>query len=128
MPPFGRSKRPILRRGAGERALLVAEQLALDQRRATARAVDRDERRVAPGARAWIARAISSLPVPVSPRSSTVASVGATCSAWNRTPRRPGLSPTISSKPLVAHGALAQVVVLQLKALAKRLHICEGLA
>jgi hypothetical protein len=36
------------------------------------------KRFAARGERSWIARATSSLPVPVSPRTSTVASVGAT--------------------------------------------------
>ena len=46
----------------------------------------------------WMARASSSLPVPVSPWMSTVAVVGATVSICLRTLRRPALSPTISSK------------------------------
>ena len=59
--------------GAGEGALLVAEELALDQRLGERRAVDRA--RAACRARrcgAWMARATSSLPVPVSPVISTV--------------------------------------------------------
>ena len=44
----------------------------------------------------WMARAASSLPVPVSPRSSTVAAVWATCSTLPSTSRRAGESPTIS--------------------------------
>ena len=40
-----------------------------------------------------------SFPVPVSPRSSTGASVAATCSTWARTRESAGLVPTISSKP-----------------------------
>ena len=48
MPPCATSKRPGLRGdGAGERALLVAEQLALEQRRGNRGAVDGDERPVA---------------------------------------------------------------------------------
>ena len=50
----------------GERALLVTEQLALEQGLAERGAVDGDERRRAPAA--WYARATSSLPVPLSPR------------------------------------------------------------
>ena len=59
----------LLRGGAGERALLVAEQLALDQLLGDRRAVDLHE-----GARRarrllrWMARATSSLPTPLSPR------------------------------------------------------------
>ena len=51
MPPFASRNRPRRARfGAGERALLVAEQLGLDQARRERRAVERDERPV--GARA----------------------------------------------------------------------------
>ena len=46
----------------------------------------------------WIARAISSLPVPVSPWIKTVASVGATRRTLSSTAVRAGLRPTISSK------------------------------
>ena len=47
--------------------------------------------------RLWIARAISSLPVPVSPRISTVESVLATFATWARTRFRGADEPTISS-------------------------------
>src|SRR5579864_9691608 len=46
-----------------------------------------------------MARAISSLPVPVSPKSSTVESVPATISTCRRTARRAELCPTIPSNP-----------------------------
>ncbi len=46
--------------------------------------------------RAWMARATSSLPVPVSPQISTPASVGATFSMKLWTARISGLSPTMS--------------------------------
>jgi histidine kinase/DNA gyrase B/HSP90-like ATPase len=46
---------------------------------------------------AWMALAISSLPVPVSPRRRTAESAGATCSTWNRTLRNAGLLPMMSS-------------------------------
>ena len=46
----------------------------------------------------WMARAINSLPVPVSPRINTVASVGATTSTWPITRFMAVLLPTISSK------------------------------
>ena len=59
--------------GAGEGALLVAEQLALEQRLGQRAAVDGDERRAWRAARSsWSARATSSLPVPLSPVISTV--------------------------------------------------------
>ena len=69
----------LLADGAGERALLVAEQRALDQLAGNRREVDGDERRVrrARDSR-WMSRASSSLPVPLSPRISTVADSFAT--------------------------------------------------
>ena len=67
--------------GAGERALLVAEDLALEQRLGNRRAVDGDERRGARGLSWWMVCATSSLPVPDSPRISTDAGVGAACSS-----------------------------------------------
>src|SRR6185312_4561211 len=45
----------------------------------------------------WIARATSSLPVPVSPFTSTVECVGATVAMARRTSRRAALSPIIVS-------------------------------
>ena len=67
------------RDGAGERAPGVAEQLGLEQRLGQRRAVDRHERRRRRAASGvWIARATSSLPVPDSPSTSTVAVDGAT--------------------------------------------------
>ena len=44
----------------------------------------------------WMAWATSSLPLPVSPRTSTEESVGATCSTWRRTFRITALSPVTS--------------------------------
>ena len=85
----------LARHGAGEGALLVAEELAFEQGLGERGAVDGDERLARPGGwRAWRARAASSLPVPLSPRISTVAGVGATLAISSTTRRRPGLSPT----------------------------------
>ena len=56
---------------AGEGAALVAEQFALDQAVRDSRAVDRDERLAPRAALKWIARATSSLPVPLSPLTRT---------------------------------------------------------
>jgi hypothetical protein len=53
--------------GPGEGALLVAEQLALQQVLGQRGAVQRDEGRPPAGPSAWIARASSPLPVPLSP-------------------------------------------------------------
>src|SRR5262249_24889321 len=55
--------------------------------------------------RRWRARATSSLPVPVSPVRSTVASVGATVSTASSTRLSTALSPTISSKGALASRA-----------------------
>ncbi len=55
------------RDGAGEGALHVAEQVALEQVRGQVAGVDGDERLLGAGELVWIARATSSLPVPLSP-------------------------------------------------------------
>ena len=82
VPPSASSKRPGLRAdGAGEGALLVAEQLRLHQRLGDGGAVDLDERLAVRAAScSWSARATSSLPVPLSPVMSTVDGVSATFS------------------------------------------------
>ena len=78
VPPAASSNAPARRVcGAGERALLVAEQLALEQVGRDRAAVDDDERLARARAGAWIASAACPLPVPVSPSSSTVASLAA---------------------------------------------------
>ena len=83
--------------GAGERAALVAEELALEERLRDRRAVDGDERALARArSRSWMERATSSLPVPLSPRTSTVARLGAACVATSTTRRNAGELPTIS--------------------------------
>ena len=58
----------------GEGAADVAEQLALQQMVGDGRAIDGDEGRRGPAPRVWISRAISSLPVPLSPMIRTGAS------------------------------------------------------
>ena len=84
---------------AGERALLVAEQLALEQRLGQRGAVDATIGRAAAGALLVDYVASSSLPVPVSPRISTVASVAATCFASATTPGdTAGLPPATFSR------------------------------
>ena len=87
MPPLGDfDLAERLLRGAGERALLVAEQFALEQRLGNRRAVDGDEARVLAAALRMHARArCSSLPVPLSPRISTDTSAGATFSIMRHT-------------------------------------------
>ena len=65
--------------GAGEGAALVAEQLALEQVGRQRRAVDLDERlRCGARDRRCSSRAMTSLPTPLSPRSSTLTSLSAT--------------------------------------------------
>jgi hypothetical protein len=84
--------------GAGERAARVPEELALQQRLGHRRAVDR--RRTGRSARlefAWMALATSSLPVPLSPVMSTVASVGATFTMRPSTSRIAAERPTMFS-------------------------------
>ena len=63
---------------AGEGAALVAEQLALEQVLGQRAAVDRQDALLARGLEKWMARAMSSLPVPLSPWISTVDAVRAT--------------------------------------------------
>ena len=65
----GEVEQPLLRvDGAGERALHVAEERRLEQIGRQVAGVDRDERRDRTRDEfAWIARATSSLPVPLSP-------------------------------------------------------------
>ena len=83
MPPCGLPRSVPFRRPvrAGERASLGAEELGLDERLRDRRGVHRDERPVAPPRQGVErARATSSLPVPLSPASRTVASVPASFS------------------------------------------------
>ena len=90
--------------GVGERALLVAEELALEQRLGDRGAVDR--RRTGWPRRSlhsWMARATSSLPVPLSPRISAVlALLRATRASWSFRWAMAGGLPMISTS-----GALA---------------------
>ncbi len=83
---------------AGKRSLLVAEQLAFQQAGGNGGAVELDEgcRLCGGSSGEWRGR-INSLPVPVSPRIRTVASLGATVATWSSTFLSAGLSPTISS-------------------------------
>ena len=87
----------LLRDRSRESAFFVAEQLAFEKPGGNGRAIKSDESMIAAGAQPWIARAINSLPVPVSPRMRTVASVAATSSTCFNTRFSPELSPMISS-------------------------------
>ena len=106
MPPFGLHEQAGARARlrVGERAARVAEQLALEQRLGHRGAVDRDERaRRARRLRWWSARATSSLPVPLSPVISTVASVvGDAVDQLVDRAASPGCAPISSSQPLGA--------------------------
>ena len=85
---------------ARERALLVAEQLGFDQLAGHGGAVQRDERAaLRRGLRSCSARAISSLPVPVSPRMQTRVSLAATRSTCAMTRRMASPEWTISCLP-----------------------------
>ena len=76
VPPVGRLEQALVVALAPVNApLRVAEELALEQRLGDRAAVDRDERRVGAPLARWMARASSSLPVPLSPWMSTLASV-----------------------------------------------------
>jgi hypothetical protein len=79
--------------GAGVGAGGHAEELGLQQRLGHGGDVDAHERLAGAGLAAWMACASSSLPVPVSPSSSTVASVWATRRAWRLTSSAAGLLP-----------------------------------
>src|SRR3990167_5375395 len=81
-----------------EGALLVAEQLALEESAGMAAQFTFTSGLCRRALRSWRARATNSLPVPVSPRRRTQASVGATVSTAFRTRRIAALCPTISSK------------------------------
>ena len=83
---------PILD-GAGERPFDVAEQFAFEQALAEGAAVDADVRPGLRGLSSWTALATSSLPVPVSPSSRTVAWLPATCRVRRYTSRIGALSP-----------------------------------
>jgi hypothetical protein len=88
-PPIRRFKTPqapLCRTGEG--AFLVTEELGSNQR-CHARSARFD--------RLWMARAINSFPVPVSPRIRTVESEDATLETWRRTLLSASEEPTISS-------------------------------
>ena len=100
VPPVASSNRPTLRLTAPVNAPFSWPKSSLSTRPAEIApqltvTIGRSLRAL----RLWIARAISSLPVPVSPVMSTVVSVGATCSTCRSTRCSTGLRPTISSKP-----------------------------
>ena len=68
VPSSAASNRPrFLGDRAGERPALVPEQLALDESGGMAAPVDLDERTLASAEASWMARAMSSLPLPLSP-------------------------------------------------------------
>ena len=95
----GQLEEPLLRvDGAGERALDVAEEVRLEQVRRQVARVDGDER---PGRRAascvWMARATSSLPVPLSPSIRIVDRLGAAWMIRSKTCRIRGLRPMMLS-------------------------------
>ena len=82
MPPWACSKRPMRRRSAPvklpfswPKSSLSSSVSGIDEHCSVTKGCD------ARGPAAWIARASSPLPVPLSPVSSTVACAGATCAA-----------------------------------------------
>ena len=86
-------------RRASEGALLVAEELRVDQLRRNGAAVDATERPVRNGDCSWMARATISLPVPVSPNSSTGALLRETMRARAITAASPVSPPISCSSP-----------------------------
>ena len=91
------------RERAGERALLVAEQLAGDELLGNRAGVDRNERALGcGGCGCAVPRATSSLPVPDSPTMSTGAPVGGTRSMRAKTSRIRRDPPTIPSNTVGA--------------------------
>src|SRR4029453_12618636 len=96
---MGKLKAPDpLRHRSGKSALLMAEQLTLQEPRRNRRAVELDEGTAGPGAVGLDGSAMRWFPVPVSPRISTVDSVGATISTCFSAAFRAALVPTMSSK------------------------------
>ena len=83
---------------AGERAAVVPEQLGLEQLARDGRDVDPYERLARARAPVWIACAMISLPVPLSPVMRTVESMAAACLAMATAARMGGLVPTTSLK------------------------------
>jgi hypothetical protein len=88
---------------AGERtdegAACVAEELGFDEVRRMAPQLMGTKGRLLRRLLWWMARATSSLPVPVSPRMRTVASRWATRAAWSKTRSSAFELPTMPSKP-----------------------------
>jgi len=99
VPPCASSKRPTRRSMAPVKAPFTWPNSSLSTRPAEMAAqFTLTSGRCRRGLRSWIARAISSLPVPVSPRIRTVELVCATLSTSENTLESAGLSPTISRK------------------------------
>jgi hypothetical protein len=84
------------RERAREGAALVAEELGLEDVSGMAEQLTATKGPRARLDRSWMKRASSSLPVPLSPSTSTVALDGAACVATSSTRRSAGLEPTIS--------------------------------
>ena len=107
----------LLLHRAGEGAALVAEQLALDERGRQRAAVHFDHHgRLCAGSTRWIARAISSLPVPVSPRMQhRRIGVRRRARSRGRPPASPAERPVDLAEVQVGVERLAQIDVLTLE-------------
>jgi hypothetical protein len=113
VPPLATSKSPLrLVSAPVNEPLAVAEELALDEVLGQGAAVDRDEGVARPRLLSWRLRAISSLPVPVSPRIMTLASVGAMVSIRRRTASIDGVSPMSVGVPSAAFSRVSSAVAL----------------
>ena len=113
MPPVGGLEAPgLVADRAGEGAAHVPEQLRFEQVLGDGAAVDGDERAcLARGERLCSSRAISSLPVPVSPVISTEMSVVATFWTLRKTSCMRGDEPRISPKRICSMRLVQRSVV-----------------
>ena len=104
-PAVGLGEQPLAGLdGAREAAPRVPEDLALEQLLRDGGRVDRDERAAARALRAWMARATSSLPTPVSPVTSTGALDRATKSIAVCSVRIAGPAPDEGHVATLVHG------------------------
>ena len=118
VPPSADSKRPDPSLGrAGERAALVAEELALEQISGSAAQLTATNGARARGLAWWIACAISSLPVPVSPSIRIVGARRRDELHWSMTSCSFGEVPMMPSKLNFSSSALVQLLHLDLERL-----------
>ena len=126
VPPSASSNRPTPSRSAPVNAPLAWPKNSLsNSSRGIAAQLTRISGRRRRGLASWIARAISSLPVPDSPVISTVASVGATSSTWRRIFWMAALRADDAVVIALDPDFLLQIGVLQLQPLAQPVDLLE---